>query len=92
MFHASTESGEGYGFSACSMLVLWGSRVYMGPKVVYGYVCLRVHVTCATCVHRMGTIVAEMVSLCVSLGLLMAMGMCVLRVSGEPQDVLVSGE
>ena len=35
MFHAST----------------WGIRVYMGPKVGYVYVCLRVHVTCATCVH-----------------------------------------
>jgi len=26
----------------------------MGPKVGYGYVCLRVHDTCATCVHRKG--------------------------------------
>ena len=35
--------------------------------------------------------VAGMLSFREDMGLLMAMGMCVLRVSGEPQDVLVSG-
>ena len=54
MFHAST----------------WGSRVYMGPKVGYGYVCLRVHDTCATCVHK-----------CPSVRVMSS-----LRVSDEPQD------